>query len=114
MWLFSCLYPQGLETVVKVLLHQWGLAMSSSRLTLPDSDYVSHYELGEWLLNLMQFELVNPQNVANVHYFQGEDLYRDNLYRRVLEDHRGFTFCDLSQVSRYNDVSQCQATLMSE
>ena len=99
---------------VPILMHQWGLAMNSPGLTLPDSDYVSHYELGEWLLNVMQFELVNPQNVANVHYFQGEDLYRDNLYRRVLEDHRGFTFCDLSQVSRYNDVSQCQATLTSE
>lgn len=93
---------------VPILMHQWSSEAGNSDPILPDNDYVSHYELGEWLLNLMQFELVNPQNVADVHYFQGEDLYRDNLYRRVLEDHRGLTFCDLSQVSRYSDVSQCQ------
>ena len=54
---------------------------------------MSHYELGRWLLKLMQFELINPQYVPDIHYFQGEAIYQDNLYRRLIETESGVSFC---------------------
>ncbi len=93
---------------IPVLMHQWGNIGSQQVYVLPDNDYVSHYELGAWILSLMNFELHNPQYVADVHYFHGEDLYRDNLFRRVLESDRGFTFCDLNQVSTYHSETPCK------
>lgn len=83
-------------------LHQWHATRSYQRTyLLPDADVMSHYELGRWLLKLMQFELINPQSVPDIHYFQGEAIYQDNLYRRLIETESGVSFCREGLVSAY-------------
>ena len=63
-----------------------------------------------WFLLLRVNSLRHDRlHVPDVHYFHGEDLYRDNLFRRVLESDRGFTFCDLNQVSTYHSETPCKS-----
>lgn len=66
---------------------------------LPDTDLISHYEMGSWLLAQMGFELQNPNKIRDVHYFHSEKLYGDNLYQLVKETAQGPVFSPMSLVS---------------
>ena len=66
---------------------------------LPDSNLVSHYEMGRWLLREMGFELINPNKVEGIHYFHNEKLYGDNLFQQVRETPEGPVFSDMHLVS---------------
>ena len=66
---------------------------------LPDSNLVSHYEMGRWLLGEMGFKLENPNKVEGVHYFHNEKLYGDNLFQQVRETPQGPVFSDMQLVS---------------
>lgn len=105
MWGHNRLYPTVAS--VPVLMHQWSTTPAATRYALPDNDYVSHYELGSWLLGLMGFELINPQQVADAHYLQGTDIYADNMYRKVTESEAGLHYCDTRQVSGYGKADSC-------
>lgn len=99
-WGHNRLYPAVAS--VPIVVHQWYATRSYQRtFSLPDTDVMSHYELGRWLLKLMQFELINPQYVPDIHYFQGEAIYQDNLYRRLIETESGVSFCQAGLVSDY-------------
>ena len=66
---------------------------------LPDSNLVSHYEMGRWLLREMGFELTNPNKVEGIHYFHNEKLYGDNLFQQVTETPEGPVFSEMHLVS---------------
>jgi hypothetical protein len=73
---------------------------------LPDH-FVSHYQLSKWLLRVMGADLINPNEQEGIHYQHGDKVYEDNLFRRVREQGKQLSFCDLSMVSRYPDTDAC-------
>ncbi|WP_295802019.1 sulfatase-like hydrolase/transferase, partial [uncultured Microbulbifer sp.] len=72
---------------------------SDTPYRLPDSNLVSHYEMGRWLLGEMGFRLDNPNKVEGVHYFHNEKLYGDNLFQQVRETSQGPVFSSMQLVS---------------
>jgi glucan phosphoethanolaminetransferase (alkaline phosphatase superfamily) len=73
---------------------------------LPDG-FVSHYQLGKWLLRVMGADLVNRNEVKGVHYLQSDKLYEDNLFLEIHEQGNPLSFCDVSMVSRYQKNDDC-------
>lgn len=73
---------------------------------LPDR-FVSHYQLGKWLLRVMGAELVNQNEIQGAHYLQSDKFYEDNLFRKILERNARLSFCRESLVSRYPDNDAC-------
>lgn len=92
---------------VPVLLHQWPTHAQHKPYQLPEESIVSHYELGNWLLDLMGFALDNPNHTRNVHFFQSDELYGNNMYQPVIENGQELTFCDVEQVDNYVRLPTC-------
>ena len=93
---------------VPIVLHQKHDDDSDTRYRLPDNDFVSHYEIGQWLLGTMGYTLTNPNQQQSVHYFQGEKLHEDNMYMRVVETDDNLLFCRPTLVSRHDRDEECR------
>lgn len=93
---------------VPIVLHQKHDDDSDTPYRLPDSRFISHYEIGRWLLGTMGYQLDNPNEQQNVHYFQGEKLHEDNLYMQVVENDDTLIFCRPTLVSRRAREEACR------
>ncbi|GAA3961249.1 lipooligosaccharide phosphoethanolamine transferase [Allohahella marinimesophila] len=93
---------------VPIVMHQKHDDDSAIRYRLPDAQFISHYEIGQWLLGTMGYELDNPNQQQSVHYFQGEKLHEDNLYMRVVENENSLVFCRPTLVSRHARNEACR------
>lgn len=102
-WGHNRLYPS--VAAIPMILHQWSDQLAAYRYELPDNDFISHYELGAWLLDLMDFQLINPQLIPDVHYFHGENIYENNLFRTILEGESGLRYCELTSLTEYKPSS---------
>ena len=81
---------------------------TSKEWNAPNEHYLSHYDLSVWLSSLMGFRVKNSNIERNVTYYQGEKIYEDNLYRKVLVDDKTLIFCEIALLSNPPKADKCQ------
>lgn len=90
---------------IPVVLYQWDRKQTG--YALPANEYISHYELSNWIINLLGYELKNPNAIAGIHYFQSDQLYGNNFYQPIIEHNSKLEFCNINQVKNFNPLPEC-------
>jgi len=93
---------------VPMIIGGWRDSAADEPYQLPDTDYLSHYELGKWLLSLMNYRLINPNEQPGLHFLHSEKLYADNLFTTIVERPKGLVFCNKQLLSKVTALTPCK------